>query len=368
MPVIVDDNSTIAEQIRYRRPRNNQPIPETDPNPPQIPSIIQSTRCKSTISSLLLSTFNTTTTTTTTTTKKKNFTSGTFRGLGCAAAASSKVSVPAVIRNSANWEAKKVRKKKQRKNKPPNQAVVMPSNNNNPSSSSAAASTSVIVVPDVWCGPGIGFTTDASSVDCVVSRRTVSGRSKVDGEKLNQRERLSSYSTRRTVRSEPLSFMDSDHSFGMMHPGLDVFGARYHRHDRHRSPDGLAEIMMLQSSLMMGGRSDGFDRYRDWRLDVDNMSYEELLELGDRIGHVNTGLKEDEIVHCLRKTKLLDNLWSQFSEIEWKCSICQEDYEAEDETGKLECGHFYHIHCIRQWLVQKNTCPICKTEAAAAQE
>ncbi|GMP33001.1 hypothetical protein CsSME_00006512 [Camellia sinensis var. sinensis] len=81
--------------------------------------------------------------------------------------------------------------------------------------------------------------------------------------------------------------------------------------------------MMLQSSLMMGGRSDGFDRYRDWRLDVDNMSYEELLELGDRIGHVNTGLKEDEIVHCLRKTKLLDNLWSQFSEIEWKCSICQ---------------------------------------------
>ncbi|XP_028057041.1 uncharacterized protein LOC114261031 isoform X2 [Camellia sinensis] len=314
MPVIVDDNSTIAEQIRYRRPRNNQPIPETDPNPPQIPSIIQSTRCKSTISSLLLSTFNTTTTTP----KKKNFTSGTFRGLGCAAAASSKVSVPAVIRNSANWEAKKVRKKKQRKNKPPNQAVVMPSNNNNPSSSSAAASTSVIVVPDVWCGPGIGFTTDASSVDCVVSRRTVSGRSKVDGEKLNQRERLS-YSTRRTVRSEPMSFMDSDHSFGMMHPGLDVFGARYHRHDRHRSPDGLAEIMMLQSSLMMGGRSDGFDRYRDWRLDVDNMSYEE-------------------------------------------------DYEAEDETGKLECGHFYHIHCIRQWLVQKNTCPICKTEAAAAQE
>lgn len=31
--------------------------------------------------------------------------------------------------------------------------------------------------------------------------------------------------------------------------------------------------MMFQSSLMMGGRSD-MDRYRDWRLDVDNMSYE----------------------------------------------------------------------------------------------
>ncbi|CAH2051000.1 unnamed protein product [Thlaspi arvense] len=75
----------------------------------------------------------------------------------------------------------------------------------------------------------------------------------------------------------------------------------------------------------------------------------ELLELGDRIGYVNTGLKEDEIYPA---------------EMEWKCTICQEDYEAEDEVGKLECGHFYHIHCIKKWLLQKNACPICKTSAA----
>lgn len=85
--------------------------------------------------------------------------------------------------------------------------------------------------------------------------------------------------------------------------------------------------MMLQSSLMMGGRSDGLlDRYRDLRLDVDNMSYEELLELGERIGHVSTGLREDEIIRCLSKTNLssLGDLSSHFpSKIQWKCSICQ---------------------------------------------
>lgn len=32
--------------------------------------------------------------------------------------------------------------------------------------------------------------------------------------------------------------------------------------------------MMLQSSLLMGGRLDVHDRFRDWRLDVDHMSYE----------------------------------------------------------------------------------------------
>lgn len=34
------------------------------------------------------------------------------------------------------------------------------------------------------------------------------------------------------------------------------------------------QIVMLQSNLLMGGRSDGADRYRDWRLDIDSMSYE----------------------------------------------------------------------------------------------
>lgn len=133
-----------------------------------------------------------------------------------------------------------------------------------------------------------------------------------------------------------------------------------------------------------------------------------MLELGDRIGYVNTGLKEDMIVQCLRKTKLSDNLFSPLpTEMERKCSICQvgsstilisgfyyqdstlnriyvlslwslgciyvsfrvypmqEDYEGNDEVGKLECGHFYHIYCIKQWLMQKSTCPICKTTAAS---
>ncbi|CAK9153794.1 unnamed protein product [Ilex paraguariensis] len=117
---------------------------------------------------------------------------------------------------------------------------------------------------------------------------------------------------------------------------------------------------------MMGGRSDGLDRHKDWRLDVDKMSYEELLELGDRIGYVNTGLREEEIICCLRKTKL--SISGGFplhfpTEMERKCSICQEEYDTEDDMGKLDCGHLYHIHCIKQWLVQKNTCPVCKTAA-----
>lgn len=170
----------MAENNRYRKAKN-QPIIDTDPNPLELPLIIQSTRCKSTISSLLLSSPPESTTP-----KKKNFTSAALRGLGCAASA--QVSVPEVIRSSANWEAKKVRKKKEKslkdkKNKGPFHAVAMVHGN------SLASSSTSVVDPDGWCGPRIGFANDAETfVDCVVSRRPVSGRGKVDGEKMNERE------------------------------------------------------------------------------------------------------------------------------------------------------------------------------------
>lgn len=129
---------------------------------------------------------------------------------------------------------------------------------------------------------------------------------------------------------------------------------------------------------------------------VPDASMQELLELGDRIGYVSTGLKEDEIGRCLRKLKnsIINDLSSHLPlHADKKCTICQvklymhlsisflsficlavndslyaytcliivqEEYEADDEMGKLDCGHSFHIQCIKQWLSQKNACPVCK--------
>nr|DAD31882.1 TPA_asm: hypothetical protein HUJ06_010733 [Nelumbo nucifera] len=185
--VVVAENTTAAEQIRFRRPRSPSII-APDPTP-QIPSINQSTRGKTTISSLFLSTFSTNNNNKNKSSdmssaalkdnKKKNFTSATFRGLGCTSSA--QVSAPAVIRSSADWQAKKVRKKKhtnpQRKK---GQQVTATTTMGNP--------TPAVVVPDVWCSPGIGFAADAAPIDCVVSRRPVAGRGRVDAERINHRE------------------------------------------------------------------------------------------------------------------------------------------------------------------------------------
>lgn len=53
---------------------------------------------------------------------------------------------------------------------------------------------------------------------------------------------------------------------------------------------------------------------------------QELLELGERIGYVSTGLKEEEIGRCLRKIKLslVNDLAAHLSkQADRKCSICQ---------------------------------------------
>lgn len=119
----------------------------------------------------------------------------------------------------------------------------------------------------------------------------------------------------------------------------------------------LEDVMLLNQSML--GAAGIHDRYRDMRLDVDNMSYEELLSLGERIGDVCTGLNEETISNRLKQRKYSSDTRCP-QEIE-PCCICQEEYNEGEELGMLECEHGFHSQCIKKWLKQKNLCPICKT-------
>ncbi|XP_010538110.1 PREDICTED: probable E3 ubiquitin-protein ligase RHG1A [Tarenaya hassleriana] len=120
----------------------------------------------------------------------------------------------------------------------------------------------------------------------------------------------------------------------------------------------LEDVMFLDQSVLLGV-ADIHDRYREMRLDVDNMSYEELLALEERIGDVCTGLTEEIISNHLKQRKYKStNKSSQETE---PCCICQEEYNEGDDMGTLECGHDFHSQCVKEWLKRKNLCPICKT-------
>ncbi|XP_042007600.1 E3 ubiquitin-protein ligase MBR2-like isoform X3 [Salvia splendens] len=132
--------------------------------------------------------------------------------------------------------------------------------------------------------------------------------------------------------------------------------------DLMRRGEGLRlEDMMILDQSVFFGMGDVHDRHRDMRLDVDNMSYEELLALGERIGDVSMGLNEETIMARLKQRKYGDRRADQA--VTEPCSICREEYNNEEDLGTLECGHEFHRDCVKQWLMHKNLCPICKRAA-----
>ncbi|KQK09281.1 uncharacterized protein LOC100824389 [Brachypodium distachyon] len=294
--------------------------------------------------------------------RRKGFASAALRGLGCTSAAASQAYAPgagaaaaAAVRSSADWHGRRRRGKDRRKERG--------------GGGGGAGLVGGGIGADVWCAPGIPFAAEASSVDCVVARHQMLGRARGGEAERPHMHRERPCLSRRSAMQEQVSssFMESPpppHLDGPFFGAELLPSARLRRMRGYRpSPGGLEEeIMMFQTRVLLGGMSM-YDRYQDWRLDVDNMTYEELLELGERIGHVNTGLREDEIVRNLRKVKhpALDSSFRFPTEVEKKCSICQEEFEANDEMGRLHCGHSYHVYCIKKWLSQKNVCPVCKT-------
>ena len=44
------------------------------------------------------------------------------------------------------------------------------------------------------------------------------------------------------------------------------------------------------------------------------------------------------------------------------CTICQFNFLSGERVGVLSCGHTYHPDCIKPWLAQHKSCPICRTQ------
>eukprot|EP00759_Apiculatamorpha_spiralis_P046482 PhF_6_TR42839/c0_g1_i1/m.64875 len=94
--------------------------------------------------------------------------------------------------------------------------------------------------------------------------------------------------------------------------------------------------------------------------DIDNYSYEQLLELEDRIGKVNTGLKEKEKSSFIT-LKAFDAKQQGQENV---CTICLDEYEEGCTLGILPCNHGFHKDCVDRWVSENNVCPMCKQDVA----
>ena len=91
-------------------------------------------------------------------------------------------------------------------------------------------------------------------------------------------------------------------------------------------------------------------------IDVDNMTYEELLELENKIGYVKKGVSIEQ------KLSLKIEKYSQNKFDCKECVICKELLKENEFIRILNCSHIFHINCIDEWFKDNKICPICKKD------
>ncbi|KAF7816834.1 E3 ubiquitin ligase BIG BROTHER-related-like [Senna tora] len=115
----------------------------------------------------------------------------------------------------------------------------------------------------------------------------------------------------------------------------------------------------LEDLQFLEGEGSNYEEMEEDEIDPDDLSYEELIELGEFIGEEKRGLSANEIPSCLYPHTC--HFGENKTGID-RCVICQIEYEEGEALAALQCDHPYHIDCISKWLQIKKVCPICSTE------
>jgi E3 ubiquitin-protein ligase BIG BROTHER-like protein len=100
-------------------------------------------------------------------------------------------------------------------------------------------------------------------------------------------------------------------------------------------------------------------------MDSDEMSYEALLNLGERIGDVKGerwAMKAKKEIAKLEALKFCKTMAEGKDENDScaKCLVCQFQFEEEETIRVLPCRHYFHDECVDQWLMAKDCCPYCR--------
>ncbi|XP_065866714.1 E3 ubiquitin-protein ligase BIG BROTHER-like [Euphorbia lathyris] len=178
------------------------------------------------------------------------------------------------------------------------------------------------------------------------------------------------------------------HKFGISQPGSSVYYDHSHAYEVHnhgpviddyRRPPENPSTMTSAPTSVINEEWEGSEDIRThnnpvecprrhhnaqdfqvmWQdnVDPDNMSYEELLELGEAVGTQSRGLSQ-ELISMLPVSKYKCSLFKRKSRCE-RCVICQMEYKRGDRRMTLPCKHAYHVGCGTRWLTINKACPIC---------
>ena len=104
-----------------------------------------------------------------------------------------------------------------------------------------------------------------------------------------------------------------------------------------------------QHDLHRGARRRAWElQFRELRLQEESTN----VPLTERIQFFDSRNPDDGTLFSTIEARLCDK--------EYVCTFCLD--ELEDDVRQLSCGHKYHLHCIKQWFENHDTCPLCRTK------
>ena len=95
---------------------------------------------------------------------------------------------------------------------------------------------------------------------------------------------------------------------------------------------------------------------------VDEMTYEQILELEEQIGSISNGLSDEEMKHLKREKYI------KYKYLDDKCIICQYAFKELETIVVFPCNHCFHFPCIKPWLSNQHHCPLCKKDIRKEKE
>ncbi|XP_022139135.1 E3 ubiquitin ligase BIG BROTHER-related [Momordica charantia] len=132
--------------------------------------------------------------------------------------------------------------------------------------------------------------------------------------------------------------------------------------DREEMAARLLALAGLQDHEADDSDDQGENSQDTWEdVDPDELSYEELLALGEVVGTESRGLSADTIA-SLPSINFKSGSGQTGSND--SCVICRLDFEDDETLTVLSCKHSYHSECINNWLKINKVCPVCSAEVS----
>ena len=120
----------------------------------------------------------------------------------------------------------------------------------------------------------------------------------------------------------------------------------------------MSNILRRVRSLQLLNFIASLHFQQNHRDNIDDIISHLMLHDTNKYGNPPAAKKE---VEKLKKYIINEEKMKEFG-FENSCAVCKDEFNIGEECLSMPCKHYFHDNCIKPWLKERNSCPICRYE------